>query len=735
VTRRRGQSLTEFASAAPALIAVLVGFGILVAFLLQGWATSRSIEWIGTQLTSGARWGDVRDDFVTKAHSYGADVDMSRVADGAILVHVTRVDPVSGDTSTVEYGWSDTMEIVYGDQVRVTIEKPFTGSPIENITTRFFPGGLFVSSSWSGVAQRDTLNPDDAGSAISTGRITGTIRDANTGLAIAGVTVIVDQTGKAAVTDSNGIYLLTSVPAGSVDLTATSAGYAPTGAIDVNVSIAAAVTKDFVLNRAARIIVFAASASVTRPGIPDNEGFEGSTADIATRYATAVEGSGPTAYWRLGEASGGIAAAEAGADGAYSGSPTLGVGGAIAGDPDTAMGTAGDGGRMTVTSTVGNSAALGVPGSLTVELWVKATGVANSAQTILRREGTGGALFALSRLTTNGVAAVTHVGGVDYSTTANTSIADGRWHAVTLTHNGVQLRLFIDGSPVSSTAVGTAVGAGDLSIGANTDGSFPFSGSIDEVAVYSRVIADAEISAHAEIGRSAAGSTADWSRGGSFVATPESFSTTALYHHTGGASAKVVSGTTASAGISADLPGTFSSGTAYAAVAWVKGESGTSIGLYIGVPGTLNRADTTVAATGSWQRVEVPWTPLLTTAAAKIAVSGNRASSTSTTVYIDDVVVGRAVAGIEGAVVTTSGGLAATEIGGGWYALDLAPGTYTVVAAKEGASGSSAPTAVATGARAEVTVTVSPVGLRPLERPAEIADWRRAAPISPVRAA
>jgi hypothetical protein len=74
----------------------------------------------------------------------------------------------------------------------------------------------------------------------------------------------------------------------------------------------------------------------------------------------------PVAYWRLGEASGTVAADEMEAnDGTYVNAPTLGVAGALAGDVDTAVTLNG----TTQHITAGTGAQ--ISGSLTLACWVK----------------------------------------------------------------------------------------------------------------------------------------------------------------------------------------------------------------------------------------------------------------------------------------------------------------------------------------------------------------------------
>ena len=86
-----------------------------------------------------------------------------------------------------------------------------------------------------------------------------------------------------------------------------------------------------------------------------------------------------------------------------------------------------------------------------------------------------------------------------YSTNASSSWCDGTWHMVTGTLDGINLKIYFDGaleatSPVSAetkpTDFGTLIAGGYSSSGVQTPG---FTGSIDDVGMWSRALTDEEV--------------------------------------------------------------------------------------------------------------------------------------------------------------------------------------------------------------------------------------------------
>ena len=73
-----------------------------------------------------------------------------------------------------------------------------------------------------------------------------------------------------------------------------------------------------------------------------------------------------------------------------------------------------------------------------------------------------------------------------------------RWHHLAMTYDGADLKVYLNGKLVGSTKVGKQRKAGrsPLAIGRRQDGYIYFKGRIDEVRIYSRALAAAEIKAH-----------------------------------------------------------------------------------------------------------------------------------------------------------------------------------------------------------------------------------------------
>ena len=102
-----------------------------------------------------------------------------------------------------------------------------------------------------------------------------------------------------------------------------------------------------------------------------------------TAYRSVVLADGPSAYWRLGETSGTVAANAIGApNGEYRGGVALGQPGALSTDSNAAAGF--DGVNDTVR--IPDAAALDPTGALSIEAWIKPTSGA-PATTLVRKEG------------------------------------------------------------------------------------------------------------------------------------------------------------------------------------------------------------------------------------------------------------------------------------------------------------------------------------------------------------
>lgn len=198
-------------------------------------------------------------------------------------------------------------------------------------------------------------------------------------------------------------------------------------------------------------------------------------------YRDVVLALSPVAYWRLGEASGSVAADEVGAfPGTYINGPTLGVAGALAGDANTAMGPGG-------TSGLRITGGVGILSQWSFLMWMNG-------------DPTGDYHFALS--TPTYYIAIAHMeddefdifmNGIWTTGIATLAPADG-WTLMTFTFDGTNLRVYKDAALVYGPTAGVGVGlpATTFDFGQDSGGSGTQT-PMDEIAVWSRALSPAEI--------------------------------------------------------------------------------------------------------------------------------------------------------------------------------------------------------------------------------------------------
>ena len=98
---------------------------------------------------------------------------------------------------------------------------------------------------WMGHGLVDAQDAAAASAPAATGSVAGTVINAATGAGISGATVTANS-GQSAMTDSNGDYAISGIPAGSREITASASGFAPISAT-VNVNDAQTMVVDFSL--------------------------------------------------------------------------------------------------------------------------------------------------------------------------------------------------------------------------------------------------------------------------------------------------------------------------------------------------------------------------------------------------------------------------------------------------------------------------------------------------------
>ncbi|MCW6005677.1 DNRLRE domain-containing protein [Micromonospora sp. CPCC 205371] len=231
-----------------------------------------------------------------------------------------------------------------------------------------------------------------------------------------------------------------------------------------------------------------------------------------SHYRSIVTDDNPTAYWPLGEASGGTAAnvvaRKPGEHAANFRSVTLGQAGALAGTTDTAatFGGAGNGG-LTLPTNLTNTTL-----SLSVEMWFKAAtgqrGVLYSHQnTAVTSEPVrySPSLY----IDTTGKLRGYHwtPSGMGSQMVSAGRVDNGQWHHVVLTGSVTSQELYLDGVRIGAVTTAQPISFLDMRnayIGngrttgwpAAVDGNFPFNGQIDDVAFYKHSLAATQVSAH-----------------------------------------------------------------------------------------------------------------------------------------------------------------------------------------------------------------------------------------------
>ena len=214
----------------------------------------------------------------------------------------------------------------------------------------------------------------------------------------------------------------------------------------------------------------------------------------AGAYRAAIMGtSGLVGYWRLGEASGASPAADEQGihPGSYVGPPTLGQRGAVDDDNGAA--------RFTYGHYVGvpHAATLNLADAWSIEAWVKLETVAGGVRGIAGK-GAGGYYL---RVTPAGNLELAR-SNIQALTTSTTLLPAGTWTHVVGTKSGATSKLYINGVDRTGTVTNSTTANNNmpLTIGADADAVGArrdfYSGSIDDVALYSRALMPAEVSAH-----------------------------------------------------------------------------------------------------------------------------------------------------------------------------------------------------------------------------------------------
>lgn len=293
-----------------------------------------------------------------------------------------------------------------------------------------------------------------------TATIDGLVTDEDTGDPVGGVTVEASQDGSvvdSSTTNADGQYSLYGLELGTYDLTADHDNYSSETR---TVELAEYHSEDFALTP-------------------------------VEAYVDEVLADSPVAYWRLGEASGSTTAADEtgnGHDGTYQG-PTLEAAGAI-GDGDTAASFDGTDDYVDM----GSPAALNITGDLTLEAWVKTSSDSNHDIVITWANSYSTLPYHLIILD-SGVVRLNRDGDLFDS---NGTVDDGNWHHVVCVDDRAndEALFYIDGALDRQDAYTASPSSGDGFLTLSRDSSQCFTGTLDEPAVYSKVLSATRVQAH-----------------------------------------------------------------------------------------------------------------------------------------------------------------------------------------------------------------------------------------------
>ena len=222
-------------------------------------------------------------------------------------------------------------------------------------------------------------------------------------------------------------------------------------------------------------------------------------------YSGAILADTPNIYYRLGDSTGTTAMDSSGNghDGTYSASGvTLGVAGAIVNDANTAITLDGLAGSVQEVSGAGAPAGFA---NRSVEAWFKTTSATDMPIVAYGTPGVANQYFGVY---VNGTAIEVKTGaGTTVTFPGTTSLSNGAWHHLVVTYDSGapagNLKVYIDGvnfgTQTPTTILSTTLDAAGLQVGKDETPAF-FNGSLDEVAIYSTVLATTQISNHYKAG-------------------------------------------------------------------------------------------------------------------------------------------------------------------------------------------------------------------------------------------
>ncbi|MEY2432673.1 MAG: hypothetical protein QOC92_2398 [Acidimicrobiaceae bacterium] len=225
----------------------------------------------------------------------------------------------------------------------------------------------------------------------------------------------------------------------------------------------------------------------------------GATPPLPSAYAAAVLADGPVSYWRLGEASGSVAADQRAANaGAYGNGALLAQPSLLPADTANTS-VAFDGVNDQVS--VAQSSSLNLTSAFSLETWIKPTAIpaAGGWASVVTKPEAYSLQFNGPRLEFTIMQSGTRR---RLQAPAGAVVAGAAYHVVA-TYDGTTQRLYLNGAQVANAALtGAATTNNNPLRFASWDGAGEFfKGVIDDVAVYNRTLSAAQVANHDTKGR------------------------------------------------------------------------------------------------------------------------------------------------------------------------------------------------------------------------------------------
>lgn len=249
--------------------------------------------------------------------------------------------------------------------------------------------------------------------------------------------------------------------------------------------------------------------------VPNWGEFDGAPV-VRPGYRDLVVANGPAAYWRLGEASGSVAADEMGtSDGSYIGGVGLGAEGALAYDADTSASMDGSSGYLSVPINAQISG-LGLAGSL--EVWVYLHSVSTYMNLVDCRTAGDNTVAYLLQLTPPGRSAgsLRFTAGIigpgpyydcnQVVVLIDPIIPANQWVHLVAVYAEADSRLYVDGADRTLSVSGTygslpIIIDNALRIGRHGTKNLGYiNGRIDDVAIYGQALTAEQVATHYRAG-------------------------------------------------------------------------------------------------------------------------------------------------------------------------------------------------------------------------------------------